>query len=168
MCNFWTSKTIKPERLFWKWQNKNSDKRFLVSNKSDQWQSYKLKDWDGLPCFHHRVKSKALSGRPDRPVCMCVPWRNGPVKDFKWALDRCQQSFRKDKSVHAIRYFPCSKYKYRRKLSGRTGKKIETDGARKREVHVEGKWIPTYILSLFCLLFFVLSLLFSLSACRDS
>lgn len=70
---------------------------------------YQIHTWhkssDFGKCFNRSVRSR--TSWTLLPPCTCVPHRNRPVKGFKWAQDRCRQSFRRDKSVHGVLNVRC-------------------------------------------------------------
>lgn len=105
----------------------------------------------------------------DVPVCLHVnALQKWASKSFKWALDRFQQSFRKDKSVHSIRYFSC---KVQRE-SVWADREKDRDGWREGRREEGTSWgemntcIYTFTFSSFTCLFSLLQS--NMSAYRDS
>lgn len=139
-----------------------------TASKSEQWQSYKLRTDEGHAELVPQVFITRLSRRHflDGPASLHVfALQKWASKSFKWALDRCQQSFRERQICP--RHLILSLKKYRRKRVG-ADREEDRDGwteRRKGEVHVE--WIPlntfsfSFFFGLFCLF------LFSLPACAE-
>lgn len=80
----------------------------------------------GTDWFNHGVEVESTLWT-SVPLCMCVPWRNGPVKVLNEHQTGVSSLLGKTNLSTAFDTFPA---KYRRKLSGRTGRKIEMDGGR--------------------------------------